>query len=135
MQPAPERAEETVNTDRVPNNNMAITLPSGRVIRFYEHVVLGDMERAESFSVHYDTTIPGTDHDARIKEAAEVVQYFSQSPSSSEAKRANASICSTPAQVSMCDFPQEIYMFELSEDKEWSFVGMADLPSRPPNTR
>ena len=112
-----------------PSNDQAIELPSGRTIRFYDLIVLRGFPQP-GFSVHYGSKIERNRGEARQAEATEVIEHFCSMSSCRDATRANASICSTPAQAATKELPEEIFQFERSENGDWVFVGRAELPPR-----
>ena len=112
-----------------PSNDKDLTLPSGRVIRFYDLIMLTGLGEP-SFSVHYRSEIDRKDGETRQAEAEEVIRYFSAGDSCKNSRRANASICSTPAQAATMELPEEIFQFERSHAGSWRYLGKVDLPPR-----
>lgn len=121
-----------------PSNDKPLVLPSGRTVRFYDLInVRGLVE--PSFSVHYRSELERNNSNAGQAEAEEVIRVFESGSSCRNAKSANASICSTPAQAATKEPPEEIFQFERIEDGSWQFVGKVEPPrstlrgtSRPP---
>jgi hypothetical protein len=98
-------------------------------VRFYDLIVFrGSSE--QSFSVHYRTELDRNNSRARQAEAEEVIKQFENASSCKDARKANASICSTPAQAATKELPEEILQFERGQAGDWRFVGKAELPPR-----
>ena len=114
-----------------PSNNKAITLPSGRVVRFYDLIILTGLGEPQ-FSVHYRSELDRSDDKARQHEAEEVIQYFGKDDGCKDIKRGNASICSTPDQAATKELPEEIFLFERRDGVSWRYKGKAPLPPRTP---
>ena len=112
-----------------PSNDKPLALPSGRTVRFYDLIIVGGLGEP-SFSVHYRSELERDNSSARQAEAEEVIRYFERGASCKNAKRANASICSTPAQAATKELPEQIFQFERNEDGPWQYVGKAELPPR-----
>ena len=112
-----------------PSNDKTLTLPSGRVVRFYDLIIISGLGDA-SFSVHYRSELDRNDNNARRAEAEEVIQYFGQDESCQNIKRGNASICSTPDQGATRELPEEIFLFERRDGASWRYKGKAPLPPR-----
>ena len=116
-------------TSPYPSNDSSLQLPSGRMVRFYDLILVTGLDEP-SFSVHYRSELERNDG-ARQAEAEEVIRYFADnSRSCKNIKRANASICSTAEQAASKELPEEIFQFERSETGPWRFVEKADLPPR-----
>jgi hypothetical protein len=112
-----------------PSNNKTITLPSGRVVRFYDLIIITGLGEP-SFSVHYRSETDRSDKQARQDEAAEVIQYFGKGEGCENIKRGNASICSTREQAAAKEFPEEIFLFERRDGGSWRYKGKAPPPPR-----
>jgi hypothetical protein len=112
-----------------PSNDNPLALPSGRTIRFYDLIIVSGLGEP-SFSVHYRSELDRNNGSARQAEAEEVIRLFEGGSSCKNAKRANASICSTPAQATTQELPEEIFQFQRDEGGAWQYVGKAELPPR-----
>src|SRR4051812_25262929 len=104
-------------------------MPPNDTVRFYDLIVFRGSTR-QSYSVHYQSGLDRNDSGARLAEAKEVIKHFENASSCKDAKNANASICSTPAQAATIEMPEEIFQFARGQAGEWQFIGMAEIPAR-----
>jgi hypothetical protein len=112
-----------------PSNDKTLMLASGRVVRFYDLIIVSGLGEP-SFSVHYASELDPSDDEARQGEAEEVIQYFGKGEYCKNIKRADASICSTPDQAATRAAPEEIFLFERRDGVAWRYKGKAPRPPR-----
>ena len=112
-----------------PTNNKSLELPSGRLVRFYDLIIITGLGQP-SFDVHYRSELDRNDTKGRQAEAEEVIRHFGNSESCKDIKKANASICSTPEQAATRELPEEILLFERRDGVSWRYKNRAPLPPR-----
>jgi hypothetical protein len=110
-----------------PLNEKPLVLPSGHTVRFYNLIIVSGLAEP-SFSVHYRSELDRNNSNARQTEAEEVIRHFESGGSCRNAKSANASICSTPAQAASKEPPEEIFQFVRNENGSWQFDGKVEPP-------